>query len=338
MSPYQGTCHSRWLLAFAVAMPLAAQDQATTLLEACQKAQIVVRATVLGASDPSSDWHRISFRSIEVLAGTIGAEFVLWEPAGACCGRSLFAMAPGEHYLFFLQRVGPSLHSFGGSRGILADDPALTNHVRSLLQAGSPTATAELLVQSLAADLPRIADDAALALASLPQLQLRPGQRARIIERLQDAVGLGRAIAPSLADILVRDGSSEAVDALLPLYLRTPDCGQAGMLQRALGRCRPGALMQRLPLHLDDDAARCLRAIDLLADLDGTEAVPAIEGMLRTSRDVRVQFHAAQTLLARDVSPARLRLSIPAPLVELAQQHRHRRTTPRFRLLENARR
>lgn len=326
------------MLALAATVALTAQDQATTLLAATQQAQVVVRATVLSASDPSPDWHRVSFRSLEVLSGNLATEFVLLEPAGACCGRSLFAMSAGEQYLLFLRREGPRWHSVGGSRGILADDPALTAHVRSLLQAGSAAATKQVLVQGLAANLPRITDDAALALASLPQLQLQAGDRTQIAACLQEAVAHGRALAPSLADILVRDGGSDAIDTLLPLYLRTPHCGQASMLQRALGRCPSSSLLQRLPLHLDDHAGRCLRAIDLLADLDGAEAIAGIEGLLRTHRDVRVQFHAATTLLQRDVSPARLRLSAPAPLVELAQQQRLRSATPRFRLLEHRRR
>lgn len=328
----------RWLLAFALTWPVLAQGQATTLWEACQKAQVVVRATVLAASDPSPDWHRLSFRTNEVLAGSLGAEFVLLEPAGACCGRSLFAMAPGEQYLFFLQRQGPTLHSFGGSRGILAEDAALTAHVRGLLQAATPAATTEVLVQGLSAELPRIAEDAALALASLPQLRLSAGQRNRIAECLQTAVGHDRAIAPSLADILVRDGSSEAIDTLLPLFLQTPATAQARMLQRALGRCRSNTLMQRLPMHLDDQPERSLRAIDLLAELDTAEAIPAIEGLLRRSRDVRVQYHATCCLLAREVSPSRLRLSASQAMIDLAQQHRQRSQSPRFRLLENQRR
>ena len=49
-----------------------AQDQATTLLAASRRADVVVRATVLAATDPTPEWHRLQFRRDAVLKGAVG--------------------------------------------------------------------------------------------------------------------------------------------------------------------------------------------------------------------------------------------------------------------------
>jgi hypothetical protein len=107
------------------AVPAAAQEQATALSTAARAAAVVVRATVVVATDPSPEWHRLQFRTSEVLKGTVGGSFALLEPSGACCGRSLFALQPGQSCLLFLRQIGAVLHPFGGSRGVLPDEPEI---------------------------------------------------------------------------------------------------------------------------------------------------------------------------------------------------------------------
>ncbi len=169
-----------WLLCLANlgALPLAAQDQATTLLAQARAADAVVVARVTAASDPSPEWHRLEFVTTQVLKGNSPGEFAVLEPAGACCGRSLFALQIGDERLLFLRRRGPSWHPCGGARGVVPAAPEVVAHVTALLAAPNDSALAHLLADNVGHQEARIADDAAHALAVLPQIALGSAQRA----------------------------------------------------------------------------------------------------------------------------------------------------------------
>ncbi|MBZ0152596.1 MAG: hypothetical protein K8J09_13810, partial [Planctomycetes bacterium] len=53
----------------------AAQDAGSTLAALAERADLVVRATVVAATDPSPQWHRMQFASVQVLKGTAAATF-----------------------------------------------------------------------------------------------------------------------------------------------------------------------------------------------------------------------------------------------------------------------
>lgn len=312
-----------------------AQDQATTLLAAARRADVVVRATVTAATDPSPEWHRLQFTAAEVLKGSIGGQFVLLEPAGACCGRSLFALQVGDRRLLFLERRGAALHPFGGSRGVVADEPAVVAHVAALLAAEHDDAAAALLAGALAHEEPRIADDAAHALAAMPRLHLPPPARAAVIAALQADVQRGATRAASLADVAVRVADAPLLDALLPTYLDAARADQATLLRRALGRCDPAEVVVRLPQFVADDA-RALRAAELLLDLPATAAAPALERLLQAHPHPRVQLRVAEGLLAAGRSRSQLTGRVPAPVLDVAA--RRHESPRRFRAIDPERR
>jgi hypothetical protein len=309
-------------LVLALLTPLAAQAPATTLLAASQRAPVVVRATVLAATDPSPEWHRLSFRSDEVLKGTLGPTFELLEPAGACCGRSLFALLPGQHCLLFLQQTGAVLHPFGGARGVLADEPELVFAVRELLTATNDTVRAQRLAMQLQHAEPRVAADAAHALATLPTLALGDEQRTSLSQALAHALQQRATTAAPLLDVAVRLQDPELLDQLLPAYLTIPRDDQARLLRRALGRASAATITERLPMFTGDDSERQLRAAELLAALPATEAMPALRNLAETTGCPRVKLCASEALLAGGMSATSLAPFVPAPILELAQQRR----------------
>lgn len=309
-----------------------AQDQATTLLANSQRADVVVRATVVAASDPSPDWHRLEFRTDELLKGRLGAGFAVLEPAGACCGRSLFALQPGAPCLLFLQRRGATLHPLGGARGVLADEAEVAAHVRALLAATDATATAALLANGLQSPLPRIADDAAHALASLPSLALDRRRCDAVAEALTHAVGARLATAASLVEVAVRVADASMLDTLLPLYLGQERADQAALLRDGLARCAADELVTRLPMHLRSDEAGELRAAELLARLPAEHGAPALRRLLTTTPSPRVQLRVAETLLDQGATVSSLPARLPAPVLRLAERRRH--TAQPFRSIQ----
>ncbi len=322
------------LAAAAFAAP--AQDQATTLLHACQRADVVVRATVLAATDPSPEWHRLEFRSDEVLAGAVGADFQLLEPAGACCGRSLFALQPGATCLLFLQRTGPALHPFGGGRGVLPATPELLLHVRSLLAAGDDDARAGLLAAALDSPEPRIAQDAAHALAVLPVLRLAPTARRAVTERLDEAVRSGRTTAPALLDVVVRLCDDSMLDATIATYLAAEREDQARLVREGLLRLPPAQVAARVLPALSSHGSRVLRGAELLAALPFEHAALPLQALARQGAHPRAQLCVAESMLAAGHRREQLVGLVAEPVLRLAEE---RRKTPRtFRSVRPARR
>lgn len=323
------------LLAALLPGPMPAQDQATTLLAAARAADLVVLATVVAATDPSPDWHRLQFRRDAVLKGEIGPYFALQEPAGQCCGRSLFALTIGDARLMFLRRVGPTLHPFGGARGVLPVTAPVRNHVAALLAATDDAARARLCAAALTDAEPRIADDAAHALAAMPTLVLSPADRTLVAEALVADVQRGHTRAAALADVVARLGDPATVDALLPLYLGASRPDQAALLQRALLRTSPQLVATRLPLFLTGEREPALRAARLLAALPAADAQATMAALLRREQSPQVKLHLCEGLLAAGVPRADLAPLVPAPVLTLAEQRQRR--PPSFRYVSPGR-
>jgi hypothetical protein len=305
-------------MALALLAAAPAQDQATTLLACAKDAAVVVRATVLFASDPTPEWHRLQFRADAVLKGTVGAEFVLLEPAGACCGRSLFAMQPGDRCLLFLKRTGSSLHPLGGSRGVLADSPAITAHVQALLAAGTDTDTAGLLVAGLTNAEPRIAADAAQALAVLPTLPLSTAHKDTLATALVTAMQSGTTTAAPLLDVAARLQDPFLLQALMPTYLATPRADQALLMRRSIQRWAPEVVLAAVPAQATGDTGRDLRTAELLAALPADAVGPTLRTMLATTGCPRVKLCTGEALLAAGATTTELAPWMPAPVLQLA--------------------
>lgn len=306
-------------LCLLLSLPAGAQDQATTLLAAARAADVVVRARVDAASDPSPEWHRLEFTAVQVLKGTVAGTFSLLEPAGACCGRSLFALQPGEQRLLFLQRRAAVLHPFGGARGVMPAEPAVVAHVAALLAAPHDAAVAHLLVQSLTHDEARIADDAAHALAALPALALGAAHRAAVAAALLAALDRGITRTASLVEVALRVADGPMLDVMLPAYLDAARADRRDLLRRALLRCPPEDVAARLPGFVANEA-RALRAAELLVALPSATARGAMQQLLREAPHPRIALCLAEGLLAAGASAQELKALVPAPVLELAER------------------
>lgn len=325
-------------LSLSILLPFGAaraQDQATTLLAALRGADAVVCARVTAATDPSPDWHRMQFDTTAVLKGPAPASFAVMEPAGACCGRSLFALQAGDVRLLFLQRRGPQWHPFGGARGVVPADAAVVAHVQALQAAGDAAALAHLLAASLDAPEARIADDAAHALATLPHLSLSATDRTAVALALQQALQLRTTRLPALADVAARVADDAMVDVLLTSYLDAPRDDQANLLRSSLQRCSSPAVTARLPQFVDSEN-RGVRAAQLLVALPTAEARSVLAGVLHGTTHPRVQLCVAEGLLASGVRGIELAASVPPPVLELAQRRSNQ--PRRFRAIDPSRR
>lgn len=322
----------RSLLCLSVSLPIVAQDEATTLLAASQRATVIVRATVVAATDPSPEWHRLAFQRDELLKGELAPTFELLEPAGACCGRSLFALQPGQHCLLLLQRTGALLHPFGGARGVLADDPAVVAAVRDLLAATTDQLRAQRLIAQLQHDDVRVASDAAHALSTLPELSIGAMQRTALGDALLSALARRATVAAPLLATVVRLHDPALLDRLLPTYLATVRDDQARLLRQGLGRADSAMVAERLGMFVGADEERQLRAAELLADLPAAATLPVLRAMLASTNCPRVKLRASEALLANGVRASELAPIVPAPILELAERRRDARRT--FRSLQ----
>src|SRR5690606_28187413 len=102
------------------------------------------------------EWHRFEFVTERALRGRPGDRFAVLEPAGACCGRSLFALQTGDRCLLFLRRTGALLHPLGGARGVLPADAAVVAHTEALLAAADDRQRTALLAAALGSDAARV--------------------------------------------------------------------------------------------------------------------------------------------------------------------------------------
>lgn len=315
------------LLALALAATAPAQDQASTIARMCAKADVIVQAKVQGSVHPTPNLHQLTLQPTHVLKGAVGTSFSLTEPAGQCCGRALFSLTIGDSRILFLKRLGPTLHTFGGGRGVLPATADLRSHVQALLAAPSANAVAHLLANSINHAEPRIANDAALALAVHPNLSLTLTERATLTTSLAQSVQHGLTRTAALADVAARLGDANIVDSVVPVFLAASKPDQAMLLRKALTRCPPQLVADRLPVHVGTARRANLRAAQLLAEMPAAAAQGAMANLLQRPNHPQVQMQLCEGLIGAGVAPASLSPMVPAPVLELAIKRLNRRPT-----------
>ena len=308
---------------------LKAQDQASTMARLCQNADVIVRGTVTGSHYPTTELHQLTIKPNQLLKGNVSTQFVLTEPAGQCCGRSLFALMVGETRILFLKRIGPTLHTTGGGRGVLAATSELLTHVENLLATSTTSDLSHLLAANLNHGEPRIADDAALALATLPDLSLTVSERSTVIASLKRSVQRGLTRTAALADIAARLGDTAVVDSMMPIYLSAAREDQARLLRNALKRCPAEIVADRLPMFVGKIRRSNMRAAKLLTNLPPITAHAAMTNLLQRPNHPQIQMQLCEGLLAAGVSSASLQPMVPDVVLKLAVKRQNQR--PKFR-------
>ena len=319
--------HKACALALALAGALAAQNQATTLTSLCQRADVVVVATVAGSTEPVPGLLRLTLQTKQTLKGSISQTFALTEPAGRCCGRALFTMPVGTTGILFLDRIGPTLHTLGGGRGVLAATPDLLAHTQALLQSSTNQALTHTLANNLSHHEPRIAHDAAHALAALPKLVLTSLERSNVTLALTASVQRGSTATAALADVAARLGDARMIDSIMPIYLDARREDQASLLRKALVRCAPEVVAERVPIFVGRTRRANLRAAELLTKMPAYQAHAAMTDLLSRSSHPQVKMHLCEGFLEAGVTAASLQPLVPKAVLELALARRKRQPT-----------
>lgn len=255
----------RFLSIFVWTISLAAlrgQQEATTLAALSIKADSIVVATAIAATDPSPNFHRIEFRTEQNLKGTVNGSFAVLEPAGRCCGRALGTLAIGDRVLAFLSQRGGALHPLGGDRGVIQTSDALVLHVQSLLQSATPDPKGNVLASALASTDARVRADAALSLAQMPIATLDAASQAKVLTALEQELAAGTNRIPALVTASIRFLGDAAAPTLVRAYVHTPAEDHAlalsrGLLQLSPVACTPSA-RGRIAIRCSSPAA-CLR-------------------------------------------------------------------------------
>lgn len=234
------------LVAFALAIPAAAQRGATTLAALADRADAVVVARVLFVDERDDAGRRVLFATTRALAGEVPPRFALDEPGAGGCGRALFGLVPNAGCVAFLRRDGDTWRLLAtDARALPALEPGLVTHLTDLLGACDAAARRACLVAGLSSASPRIRADAALALAVAPGTELLS-----VAQRESVRGALSRAL----------DGRGEDQFALLVLGERLADpvlAVELAALRAALVR-RP----EPPPAPGTPPALRPFRAID----------------------------------------------------------------------------
>lgn len=306
------------LLACTAAAPTSAQDGASTLAALVDGADAAAVATVVAREETPTAVLLVRLQTTTALAGAAPATFALSEPAGACCGRSLFALQPGDVRLVFLQRRGAGWHLAGGPRGMLPATAAVLAHVQSLLAARTGAARSAALLAALDHDEARIADDAATALGCQPGLALDADGRQRIAALLPRELDRRSARGTALLEVAARCADAALRDAVLARYLDCPRDDEAELLGRCLLRT-PVAGTIDLAVAAATDERRGLRVAALVDRLDADAATARGLAMLGVAPGPRVQLRLCEDLLVRGVPAEQLRAA-PPTVVAVAQK------------------
>ncbi|MEC8251721.1 MAG: hypothetical protein VX044_00805 [Planctomycetota bacterium] len=309
-------------LAAALTQLTPAQQQATTLTTLAQRADVVAHAAVTSSATPAPGWRELTLRTVSSLKGAAGSTFTLREPEGQCCGRSLFSLQPGDERVLFLRRVGATMHTMGGGRGVLPPTPALLAHTRALIQSPTTNSLGHLLAQNLDHAEPRIAHDAAMALATLPNLTLTAAERGAVASSHAAAVQRGSTKSAALADVAARLGDAQTVDSVLPIYMNARAQDQADLLRNALARCAPALVAERMTAHVGASAQGDLRAAMLLVELPAGVAQAAMSDLLSRPVHPRTKAQLCEGLLAAGVTRASLQPMVPAAVLDVAVKRR----------------
>jgi len=235
----------------------------------------------------------------------------------------------------FLRRSGPLWHPVGGARGVVEAVDHVVAHVQALHTTTEPGALAHLLVAQLDHQEPRIADDAAHALAVLPVLSLAANDRQTVAACLQQALAQRSTRCAPLVDVAVRAADPALVGVLLASYLDSTRDDHAKLMRAGLRRCDWPTVTGTLP-PLVDSEQRGVRAAQLLTELPSAESRAALSAVLHRSRHPRVQLSVVEGLLAAGVREPELAAHVPAAVLELAVRRQQAR--PRFRSIDPSRR
>jgi hypothetical protein len=182
---------------------LIAQRLPTTLDELVRRADVVVRARVLGLAPGTDGKLRVGFLTQENFVGDAPRTFALEESDDQGCARALAGLVPNLGVVLILARDGENELALldGDPNAAWSLEPALLDRLRTILSPATPSTSLDAALAALADGSPRLRLDAAHSLARSPVLAaMSPTGR----DRLDALLPRLRAEAPALLEPLGR--------------------------------------------------------------------------------------------------------------------------------------
>ncbi len=308
----------------ALAATPAAQDEATTLARLADRAAHIVVGRVV-ASIPDGHGDRVvTFRTLELLRGDVGAQWTLREPDGDACGRALRGLLPGAACIAFLDAAEPAALVVPGPRAIPLLDPELRAQLRTLLATPDEAARLGLFAAALQSGSARVRADAAESLAQ-SRLLATAGANVRnlVAQALAPTLQRPAPETPALLRVAAQLRLDAAIAPLLDSYLSESESVLDPLLLRSLARLDPLLVVHGIAVRTASDEPRRLRAVPLLELLPEPQARGLLLGWC-SARNPELVRSAAAALRRAGVHDPRLQALVPEP----AAQPR-----PRFRVL-----
>jgi hypothetical protein len=319
-------------LTSAIGVELGAQQQASTLFALARSADAIYVATATAISDPAPDWHRVEFRVDDAMKGASRASFAVLEPAGRCCGAALLDAEPGLQFVVFLQARGTALHPIAGDRGLVRATPAIVAHIRETLAiAGQADQETRLLARGLSNPEPRVAQDAALALAAHPSTVRDPEARRAVAEALDRCVEQPTTALPALATTVARAEGPDAALALVPRYLHARSEEAANSLRYALESVPCDQVAAAVRSETTQEESACIRAAELLEQRADPSQLDVLQRLLRDAGTPRAKAHVVSALLEHGVDAKTLSSQVHKSVLAAAiarHQQMSRRSQP----------
>jgi hypothetical protein len=283
----------------------AAQEEAGTLASLVDRADTIASVRAMASSIGVE--HRVVFRVVAVLRGSIDDSFELTEPAGQSCGRVLHAVTPGMGYVAFLSTHGTTHRpAVSSARTLVALEPGLLEHIDALLRDPGEATHAATLAAGLASRSPRVRTDAALSLPMQRDLE-RIGRSPRdgILAALAHSLAAADPGTPGLIRVAARLRLAGALELLLDGLLDGKEPSLERCLERALLAFEPDELADRIAsAPLDQPIARA-RAAAILRTRPSRAARAALTRLLAAPEPTTV-IAAGTALLSFGLSDREL--------------------------------
>ncbi|MCA8968562.1 MAG: hypothetical protein KDC95_02215 [Planctomycetes bacterium] len=277
--------------------PIHAQKQATTVFSLAKRTPLVLHVRVTDRRE-SGEALRITFTMLEALRGNPTVALELEELGAHHCGAACHGLEVGSRMILFATERDGQLRVRGGSRGLLHESDERMALMRTLVAEPEPAAMIRLVTGALNSKDSRIAEDAALALATLPGLErMKDDDRARLELAVETELRASSSRLFGLLTASTRVSPTFAAKTAWSLWLEP----------------------RRAPWH---SVAKCVLVEDVPAQVT-TESVDFasldVEGRRRTAmlfQGIRSDTHGGALLrrLASDVDP-RVRAEAVAALL-----------------------
>ncbi len=283
-----------------------AQKQATTLFALAARTPLVLRARVQERRE-DGDRLRLTLTLVEALRGQAKVPLEISEGRAHHCGATCHGLEVGSELLVFADEYDGRLLVRGASRGLVHENAERTKLVRALLAPLDNAERLRLAIAAVASSDARIAEDAALALPTLPSLeQLEASDKARLRAALNVQLDSSSPALFGLVQAALRAEPSAAAAAAWRIWLDEDRGSWHGFAAEVLTReVQPQLCIDSLELASTTDQQR-RRVASLFRETSSEARGDALLRQLASDDDERVRAEAVASLLLRGADPGQV--------------------------------